>query len=223
MRFLILLIIIIIPTHISAQRLLIGINQSGIEPRDKQSHSSSSTITQCEYGENCYSENKQYNNYQHLSFEFDPYYFLGGLGINFGLISPKEYKLRLLDFPNNDEYIDLKTSNTKIFSGLFYNIGDKKLGRDGNLSFRIGLILYISDRKAEYVYKGKNYSEKRTRLTNYGDFLNIDIGNFNFSLSRFYNDIIKLDDSIIKNGTYRGGDIHLDYHEYVFAYSYYFD
>ena len=59
MRFLILLIIIIIPTHISAQRLLIGINQSGIEPSDKKSHSSSSNITQCEYGQNCYSENKQ--------------------------------------------------------------------------------------------------------------------------------------------------------------------
>ena len=46
MRFLILLIIIIIPTQISAQRLLIGINQSGIEPRDKKSHSSSSNIKQ---------------------------------------------------------------------------------------------------------------------------------------------------------------------------------
>ena len=207
--------IIIFASDVLAQRLLIGFNEGIVLPKRRISDGGSA-IRQCKYQNNCSEYNNQHVIKPQISFEFLPKYLFNRFGINFGIITPKEYKLRLLDYPNDEDFIDMKISVSHIYSGISYTIGDKELGKNGGIALILGFMYNKTYRTAEYIYKNEKYSE--TRYDNIGNSLyySLEIGKFSYSHRKFTGDHINLFNS-------RVYEIDIDYNEYSFSYSYYFD
>jgi hypothetical protein len=214
-----LFFILIIAANIAcAQRVRIGLSQVGMHADDKKMKN----ITQCEYQTDCKEENLQYKNDYFVALDFEPNYLVGGLGVGFSFIPRRNFKVRLVDYPNDNESLDLSVSTTALMATLFYNIGDKYWDKQDITSLKIGLNYSTQQREVSFIYNEKSYSQKDTLMNSAGYFISYDAGNFSL-MAREMTDhqMIWLDDSI-DYSLARGNGFRLKYVEYTFAYSIYF-
>ena len=212
-----LFFILIIAANIAcAQRVRVGFSQVGLHADDKRANN----ITQCEYQTDCKEENLQYKNDYFVALDFEPSYLVGGLGIGFSFIPRRDFKVRFINYPNDNESLDLSVTTTALMGTFFYNFGDRYWDKKDITSLKIGLNFSTQQREVSYIYNQKSYSQKNTLMNSAGYFVSYDAGNFSL-MAREMTDhqMIWLDDSIDSN---RGNGFRLKYVEYTFAYSIYF-
>jgi len=212
-----LFFILIIAANIAcAQRVRVGFSQVGLHADDKRANN----ITQCEYQTDCKEENLQYKNDYFVALDFEPSYLVGGLGVGFSFIPRRDFKVRFIDYPNDNESLDLSVTTTALMGTFFYNFGDRYWDKKDITSLKIGLNFSTQQREVSYIYNQKSYSQKNTLMNSAGYFVSYDAGNFSL-MAREMTDhqMIWLDDSIDSN---RGNGFRLKYVEYTFAYSIYF-
>ena len=212
-----LFFILIIAANIAcAQRVRVGFSQVGLHADDKRGNN----ITQCEYQTDCKEENLQYKNDYFVALDFEPSYLVGGLGVGFSFIPRRDFKVRFIDYPNDNESLDLSVTTTALMGTFFYNFGDRYWDKKDITSLKIGLNFSTQQREVSYIYNQKSYSQKNTLMNSAGYFVSYDAGNFSL-MAREMTDhqMIWLDDSIDSN---RGNGFRLKYVEYTFAYSIYF-
>jgi len=212
-----LFFILIIAANIAcAQRVRVGFSQVGLHADDKRGNN----ITQCEYQTDCKEENLQYKNDYFVALDFEPSYLVGGLGVGFSFIPRRDFKVRFINYPNDNESLDLSVTTTALMGTFFYNFGDRYWDKKDITSLKIGLNFSTQQREVSYIYNQKSYSQKNTLMNSAGYFVSYDAGNFSL-MAREMTDhqMIWLDDSIDSN---RGNGFRLKYVEYTFAYSIYF-
>jgi len=212
-----LFFILIIAANIAcAQRVRVGFSQVGLHADDKRANN----ITQCEYQTDCKEENLQYKNDYFVALDFEPSYLVGGLGVGFSFIPRRDFKVRFINYPNDNESLDLSVTTTALMGTFFYNFGDRYWDKKDITSLKIGLNFSTQQREVSYIYNQKSYSQKNTLMNSAGYFVSYDAGNFSL-MAREMTDhqMIWLDDSIDSN---RGNGFRLKYVEYTFAYSIYF-
>ena len=212
-----LFFILIIAANIAcAQRVRVGFSQVGLHADDKRANN----ITQCEYQTDCKEENLQYKNDYFVALDFEPSYLVGGLGVGFSFIPRRDFKVRFINYPNDNESLDLSVTTTALVGTFFYNFGDRYWDKKDITSLKIGLNFSTQQREVSYIYNQKSYSQKNTLMNSAGYFVSYDAGNFSL-MAREMTDhqMIWLDDSIDSN---RGNGFRLKYVEYTFAYSIYF-
>ena len=199
-----------------AQRVRLGFSQIGMHADDKRANN----ITQCEYQTDCKEENLQYKNDYFVALDFEPSYLVGGLGVGFSFIPRRDFKVRFINYPNDNESLDLSVTTTALMGTFFYNFGDRYWDKKDITSLKIGLNFSTQQREVSYIYNQKSYSQKNTLMNSAGYFVSYDAGNFSL-MAREMTDhqMIWLDDSIDSN---RGNGFRLKYVEYTFAYSIYF-
>jgi len=199
-----------------AQRVRVGFSQVGLHADDKRANN----ITQCEYQTDCKEENLQYKNDYFVALDFEPSYLVGGLGVGFSFIPRRDFKVRFINYPNDNESLDLSVTTTALMGTFFYNFGDRYWDKKDITSLKIGLNFSTQQREVSYIYNQKSYSQKNTLMNSAGYFVSYDAGNFSL-MAREMTDhqMIWLDDSIDSN---RGNGFRLKYVEYTFAYSIYF-
>ena len=212
-----LFFILIIAANIAcAQRVRVGFSQVGLHADDKRANN----ITQCEYQTDCKEENLQYKNDYFVALDFEPSYLVGGLGVGFSFIPRRDFKVRFINYPNDNESLDVSVTTTALMGTFFYNFGDRYWDKKDITSLKIGLNFSTQQREVSYIYNQKSYSQKNTLMNSAGYFVSYDAGNFSL-MAREMTDhqMIWLDDSIDSN---RGNGFRLKYVEYTFAYSIYF-
>jgi hypothetical protein len=212
-----LFFILIIAANIAcAQRVRVGFSQVGLHADDKRGNN----ITQCEYQTDCKEENLQYKNDYFVALDFEPSYLVGGLGVGFSFIPRRDFKVRFINYPNDNESLDVSVTTTALMGTFFYNFGDRYWDKKDITSMKIGLNFSTQQREVSYIYNQKSYSQKNTLMNSAGYFVSYDAGNFSL-MAREMTDhqMIWLDDSIDSN---RGNGFRLKYVEYTFAYSIYF-
>jgi len=212
-----LFFILIIAANIAcAQRVRVGFSQVGLHADDKRANN----ITQCEYQTDCKEENLQYKNDYFVALDFEPSYLVGGLGVGFSFIPRRDFKVRFINYPNDNESLDVSVTTTALMGTFFYNFGDRYWDKKDITSMKIGLNFSTQQREVSYIYNQKSYSQKNTLMNSAGYFVSYDAGNFSL-MAREMTDhqMIWLDDSIDSN---RGNGFRLKYVEYTFAYSIYF-
>jgi len=199
-----------------AQRVRLGFSQIGMHADDKRANN----ITQCEYQTDCKEENLQYKNDYFVALDFEPSYLVGGLGVGFSFIPRRDFKVRFINYPNDNESLDVSVTTTALMGTFFYNFGDRYWDKKDITSMKIGLNFSTQQREVSYIYNQKSYSQKNTLMNSAGYFVSYDAGNFSL-MAREMTDhqMIWLDDSIDSN---RGNGFRLKYVEYTFAYSIYF-
>ena len=199
-----------------AQRVRLGFSQVGLHADDKRANN----ITQCEYQTDCKEENLQYKNDYFVALDFEPSYLVGGLGVGFSFIPRRDFKVRFINYPNDNESLDVSVTTTALMGTFFYNFGDRYWDKKDITSLKIGLNFSTQQREVSYIYNQKSYSQKNTLMNSAGYFVSYDAGNFSL-MAREMTDhqMIWLDDSIDSN---RGNGFRLKYVEYTFAYSIYF-
>ena len=216
-KILSLYFLLFIATNIaSAQRVRVGFSQVGMHADDKQMKN----ITQCEYQKECKQENLQYKNDYFVALDFEPSYLIGGLGFGFSFIPRRDFKVRFINYPNDNESLDLTVASTALVGTFFYNFGDKYWDKKDVTSLKIGLNFSTKQREVSYIYNEKSYSQKNTLMNSAGYFISYDAGNFSLMAREMTDwEMVWLDDSIESD---RGNGFRLKYVEYTFAYSIYF-
>ena len=212
-----LFFILIIAANIAcAQRVRVGFSQVGLHADDKRANN----MTQCEYQTDCKEENLQYKNDYFVALDFEPSYLVGGLGVGFSFIPRRDFKVRFINYPSDNESLDLSVASTALMATLFYNFGDKYWDKKDITSLKIGLNYSTQQREVSYIYNEKSYSQKNTLMNSAGYFISYDAGNFSLMAREMTDhEMIWLDDSIESD---RGNGFRLKYVEYTFAYSIYF-
>ena len=123
-KILSLYFLLFIATNIaSAQRVRVGFSQVGMHADDKQMKN----ITQCEYQKECKQENLQYKNDYFVALDFEPSYLIGGLGVGFSFIPRRDFKVRFINYPNDNESLDLTVASTALV-GTFFIILETSTG-----------------------------------------------------------------------------------------------
>ena len=214
-----LFFILIIAANIAcAQRVRVGFSQVGLHADDKRGNN----ITQCEYQTDCKEENLQYKNDYFVALDFEPSYLVGGLGVGFSFIPRRDFKVRFINYPNDNESLDLSVTTTALMGTFFYNFGDRYWDKKDITSLKIGLNFSTQQREVSYIYNQKSYSQKNTLMNSAGYFVSYDAGNFSLMAREMTDwEVVWLDDSIDYSEN-RGGDFRLRFVEYTFAYSIYF-
>ena len=214
-----LFFILIIAANIAcAQRVRVGFSQVGLHADDKRANN----ITQCEYQTDCKEENLQYKNDYFVALDFEPSYLVGGLGVGFSFIPRRDFKVRFINYPNDNESLDLSVTTTALMGTFFYNFGDRYWDKKDITSLKIGLNFSTQQREVSYIYNQKSYSQKNTLMNSAGYFVSYDAGNFSLMAREMTDwEVVWLDDSIDYSEN-RGGDFRLRFVEYTFAYSIYF-
>ena len=218
-KILSLCFLLFIATNIaSAQRVRLGFSQIGMHADDKRAKN----ITQCEYQTDCKEENLQYKNDYFISLDFEPSYLVGGLGVGFSFIPKRNFKARFIDYPNDNESLDVSIDITALVGTFFYNFGDKYWDKKEITSLKVGLNFSTQQREVSYTHNQKSYNQKNTLMNSAGYFISYDAGNFSL-MAREWTDwqMVWLDDSI-DYSLARGNGFRLKYVEYTFAYSIYF-
>jgi len=201
-----------------AQRVRVGFSQVGLHADDKRANN----ITQCEYQTDCKEENLQYKNDYFVALDFEPSYLVGGLGVGFSFIPRRDFKVRFINYPNDNESLDLSVTTTALMGTFFYNFGDRYWDKKDITSLKIGLNFSTQQREVSYIYNQKSYSQKNTLMNSAGYFVSYDAGNFSLMAREMTDwEVVWLDDSIDYSEN-RGGDFRLRFVEYTFAYSIYF-
>ena len=201
-----------------AQRVRVGFSQVGLHADDKRANN----ITQCEYQTDCKEENLQYKNDYFVALDFEPSYLVGGLGVGFSFIPRRDFKVRFINYPNDNESLDLSVTTTALMGTFFYNFGDRYWDKKDITSMKIGLNFSTQQREVSYIYNQKSYSQKNTLMNSAGYFVSYDAGNFSLMAREMTDwEVVWLDDSIDYSEN-RGGDFRLRFVEYTFAYSIYF-
>jgi len=214
-----LFFILIIAANIAcAQRVRVGFSQVGLHADDKHANN----ITQCEYQTDCKEENLQYKNDYFVALDFEPSYLVGGLGVGFSFIPRRDFKVRFINYPNDNESLDVSVTTTALMGTFFYNFGDRYWDKKDITSMKIGLNFSTQQREVSYIYNQKSYSQKNTLMNSAGYFVSYDAGNFSLMAREMTDwEVVWLDDSI-DYSLNRGGDFRLRFVEYTFAYSIYF-
>ena len=214
-----LFFILIIAAKIAcAQRVRVGFSQVGLHADDKRANN----MTQCEYQTDCKEENLQYKNDYFVALDFEPSYLVGGLGVGFSFIPRRDYKVRFINYPSDNESMDLSVTTTALVGTFFYNFGDKYWDKKDITSLKIGLNFSTQQREVTYIYNQKSYSQKNTLMNSAGYFVSYDSGNFSMMAREFTDwEMVWLDDSI-DYSLDRGNAFRLQFVEYTFAYSIYF-
>jgi len=214
-----LFFILIIAANIAcAQRVRVGFSQVGLHADDKRANN----ITQCEYQTDCKEENLQYKNDYFVALDFEPSYLVGGLGVGFSFIPRRDFKVRFINYPNDNESLDVSVTTTALMGTFFYNFGDRYWDKKDITSLKIGLNFSTQQREVSYIYNQKSYSQKNTLMNSAGYFVSYDAGNFSLMAREMTDwEVVWLDDSIDYSEN-RGGDFRLRFVEYTFAYSIYF-
>jgi len=214
-----LFFILIIAANIAcAQRVRVGFSQVGLHADDKRANN----ITQCEYQTDCKEENLQYKNDYFVALDFEPSYLVGGLGVGFSFIPRRDFKVRFINYPNDNESLDVSVTTTALMGTFFYNFGDRYWDKKDITSMKIGLNFSTQQREVSYIYNQKSYSQKNTLMNSAGYFVSYDAGNFSLMAREMTDwEVVWLDDSIDYSEN-RGGDFRLRFVEYTFAYSIYF-
>jgi len=201
-----------------AQRVRLGFSQIGMHADDKRANN----ITQCEYQTDCKEENLQYKNDYFVALDFEPSYLVGGLGVGFSFIPRRDFKVRFINYPNDNESLDVSVTTTALMGTFFYNFGDRYWDKKDITSMKIGLNFSTQQREVSYIYNQKSYSQKNTLMNSAGYFVSYDAGNFSLMAREMTDwEVVWLDDSIDYSEN-RGGDFRLRFVEYTFAYSIYF-
>jgi hypothetical protein len=221
MKYLITFLIIVLSGNAFCQRLQIGVSQTGVHFEDKEG----GNITQCEYGKDCERENLQYSNKNYISLGFEPNYLLGNLGTSFTFLPKREHKVRLINFPKDSEFIDVKVVNSSVVGGLFLNFGDKYWDSQDIQSLKLGLNFTATQREVYYHYKNISYDQKNATMNSAGFFISYDTGNFSFIASELSDwEMVWLEKKTVENENLVGHQTAFKprYVEYIFAYSIYF-
>ena len=214
-----LFFILIIAANIAcAQRVRVGFSQVGLHADDKRGNN----ITQCEYQTDCKEENLQYKNDYFVALDFEPSYLVGGLGVGFSFIPRRDFKVRFINYPNDNESLDVSVTTTALMGTFFYNFGDRYWDKKDITSMKIGLNFSTQQREVSYIYNQKSYSQKNTLMNSAGYFVSYDAGNFSLMAREMTDwEVVWLDDSI-DDPMNRGNSFRLRFVEYTFAYSIYF-
>ena len=126
--------------------------------------------------------------YPFLALETAPLFFGdSNVGVTSGVNLYKENEARLFNFPNVNFPNDNGTSTikfklTSIAVPIYYLWGDKKLGANGNWSYRLGLSLsYHYYHEAELSHDGNTYTPSSPHYTDTGFYHAFDWSWFHFS------------------------------------------
>ena len=101
--------LILFASDVFAQRLLIGYSIEGMDTYVRNFENSTASfeegpIDQCEYNSKCTDGGRRQENHNlSLSFEFEPLYFFGNVGLTTSINYSQEFKFRILRFPVNNE------------------------------------------------------------------------------------------------------------------------
>ena len=193
-RLFFIIFIFLFTSDVYAQRLLIGYSIEGVDTYTRNFENSSLSfeegpIEQCEYNSKCTDGGRRQENHNpSLSFEFEPLYLFGNVGLTTSIKFLQEFKLRILSFPVNSEEknLDISIRQNRLSFGPFYVLGDKNLGRNKNSSLRVGYIFSYFQREIEYsVADSHESTQLNIQQGTGGYFVNIDLRN-NLSFYLYY-------------------------------------
>ena len=77
-----------------------------------------------------------------ISIETKPTYIWAGLGLNLGL-GYLNKKSTLIDYPKKNEESEFNLTFIFLSPSIFYVLGNRELGKNGDFSFKIGGIAYV--------------------------------------------------------------------------------
>ena len=155
-----LIILIINGNNLFPQRIMIGYGFDTIEVRYKDKNKNDVIVDQCDYKTSCSVRKtiQPANRNPIIVLETSPIYFGNtNFGTTFGIHPYTTVKTKLLNFPRDNESMNIKSTSGGVYSELYYLWGDPELGKKKEWAIRFGLNINYYDKKYELDYNNKNY------------------------------------------------------------------